>query len=58
MPGNHEFCDHDIGFTNELKETSLSNIHVLNNDAIVLNGVRFLGSTLWTDFRLYGEVEE
>ena len=42
MPGHHEFYGHDIGLTNELKETSLSNIHVLNNDAIVLNGVRFL----------------
>jgi Icc-related predicted phosphoesterase len=29
----------------------------LNNDKIVLNGVRFLGSTLWTDFKLYGEGE-
>ncbi|MFB3107200.1 MAG: metallophosphoesterase, partial [Pseudomonadales bacterium] len=30
---------------------------VLNNDALELNGVRFVGSTLWTDFKLYGEGE-
>lgn len=58
VPGNHEFYDHDIGLVDKLKVTSPPNIHVLNNDAIVLNGVRFLGSTLWTDFRLYGEAEE
>ena len=30
---------------------------MLNNETVVINGVRFLGSTLWTDFRFYGESE-
>ncbi|MNZ49153.1 hypothetical protein D3C78_669140 [compost metagenome] len=29
-------------------------IHFLENDAVVLGDVRFLGATLWTDFQLYG----
>lgn len=29
---------------------SLSNVHLLENQAIQLNGVRILGATLWTDF--------
>jgi len=57
VPGNHEYYDHDIALDDELVKQSGTNIHVLNNDKIVLHGVRFLGSTLWTDFKLYGEGE-
>jgi Icc-related predicted phosphoesterase len=57
VPGNHEYYGQDITFIEELVKQSPENIHVLNNDTIVLNGVRFLGSTLWTDFRLHGESE-
>ena len=31
------------------------NIHVLQDDAVVVGGTRFLGATLWTDFRLFGD---
>jgi hypothetical protein len=31
---------------------------VLDNEARVIGGVRFLGSTLWTDFRLFGSGPE
>ncbi len=57
VPGNHEFYDHDIGLTDELKVAAPANIHVLNNDTLELDGVRFVGSSLWTDFKLYGEGE-
>jgi Icc-related predicted phosphoesterase len=57
VPGNHEYYGQDITLVDVLRKQSPENIHVLNNDAIVLNGVRFLGSTLWTDFRLNGESE-
>jgi Icc-related predicted phosphoesterase len=57
VPGNHEFFGHDITLIDKPVKQAPENIHVLNNDAIVLNGVRFLGSTLWTDFRLNGESE-
>lgn len=29
-------------------------VSVLDNRSVVISGVRFLGSTLWTDFRLFG----
>jgi Icc-related predicted phosphoesterase len=57
VPGNHEYYGQDITLIDELVKLSPENIQVLNNEAIVLNGVRFLGSTLWTDFRLNGESE-
>lgn len=57
VPGNHEYYGHDIGFIDDLISQSPKNVHVLNNAKIVLNGVRFLGSTLWTDFKLDGEGE-
>lgn len=57
VPGNHEYYGHDIGLTCELKATAPTNIHVLNNDSFELQGIRFLGSTLWTDFNLHGVVE-
>jgi len=31
---------------------ALNNIHFLENDSVVIDGVRFLGTTLWTDYRL------
>ena len=31
------------------------NINMLNDDQVVIDGVRFLMSTLWTDFALFGE---
>jgi Icc-related predicted phosphoesterase len=57
VPGNHEFYGHDIGLTEELKIAAAANIHVLNNDMLELDGIRFVGSTLWTDFKFYGEEE-
>ena len=52
--GNHEFYGHSIpALTEALKrETRGSQIHVLENGAVELNGFTFLGCTLWTDFRL------
>lgn len=57
VPGNHEFYDYDIGLTDELKAAAPPNIHVLNNDKLELDGIRFLGCTLWTDFNLHGSGE-
>jgi predicted phosphodiesterase len=60
VPGNHEFYDGSIaGTAAELKRLCAgTNIRVLDNDAVVIAGVRFLGTTLWTDFMLFGEGEE
>ncbi|MFL7015458.1 metallophosphoesterase [Vibrio cyclitrophicus] len=35
-----------------------SNIYFLENDSVVINGVRFHGCTLWTDFELYETPKE
>jgi hypothetical protein len=57
VPGNHEFYGGSIaGALAELKRLADgSAVRVLDNDALVLGGVRFLGSTLWTDFGVCGE---
>ncbi|BBB30837.1 metallophosphoesterase [Neptunomonas japonica] len=57
VPGNHEFYGSSIAATiHELKQLSRhSNVHVLCDDALEIEGVRFLGTTLWTDFLLFGE---
>ena len=55
--GNHEYYGQAIPrLTQKLKElTQGSNIHVLENDSLVLGDVVFLGCTLWTDFGLFGD---
>ncbi len=55
VPGNHEFYHHDIALLDELKAQAPDHIHVLNDDQVIIDGVRFLGSILWTDFALFGE---
>ena len=56
--GNHEFYNHDINLVNKIKESAPENIHVLNDDAVEIGDVRFLGCTLWTDFLLFGLTEQ
>jgi len=57
VPGNHEFYHHDIALINDQKAQSPDHIHVLNNDQVVIDGVRFMGGILWTDFALFGEAD-
>lgn len=54
--GNHEFYGGSIeGAAAELKQLCAgTQVHVLDDSEIVIDGVRFLGSTLWTDFMLFG----
>ena len=60
VPGNHEYYGGSImGTVAELKgRCAGSYIRVLDNDEIVIGGVRFLGTTLWTDFMLFGDGEQ
>src|SRR4030095_1670597 len=53
--GNHEFYGASLtGAANELKRRcAATHVHVLDDTELVLDGVRFLGTTLWTDFELY-----
>ncbi len=57
VPGNHEYYGENIHELDEkLKERAreFPNIHVLNNDYVEIDGIVFVGSTLWTDFKLLG----
>jgi len=56
VAGNHEFYNHHWERTRaDLRDVCAgSNIHFLDNSEFEFQGVRFLGSTLWTDFRLPG----
>lgn len=56
VAGNHEFYRGErnavLGLLrNAAEETG---VHFLDNDEIHINGIRFLGATLWTDFNLFG----
>ena len=57
VPGNHEFYGAQRQDTLTLMRIAADQckVHLLDNDEVVINGVRFLGSTLWTDFLLFGE---
>lgn len=54
--GNHEYYGKAYPkLHRQLSAVSAgSNIHVLENDDLEIDGVRFLGCTLWTDFDLQG----
>lgn len=56
VAGNHEFYGGNLDTTMEDLKTYArgTNIHILHNTEIMLEGIRFLGSTLWSDFNLYG----
>ncbi|MCW3480629.1 hypothetical protein OL229_13865 [Neisseriaceae bacterium JH1-16] len=56
VAGNHEFYGGHFDKTLiAMREAAIgSNVHVLENDALLIDDIRFLGCTLWTDLRLYG----
>ena len=59
VAGNHEYYRHALpALTGELRAAVVdSTVHVLENDELVLDGVRFLGCTLWSDFLAAGAEE-
>ena len=60
IPGNHEFYGGSIASgLDELRRLCAgSNVHLLQCDELVVDGVRFLGATLWTDTLLFGRGAE
>jgi len=51
--GNHEYYHYEMtSLLEEAKEIATSSgvVHLLDNNAVEINGVRFLGCTLWTDY--------
>lgn len=57
--GNHEYYKGTYPKTlNKIEELAKgSNVHVLENNSVILNGVCFHGCTLWTDFSLFGSAQ-
>ncbi len=58
VAGNHEFYDANLetvlaGMAAAAAQTA--NVHVLDADELVLGEARFLGCTLWTNFRLLSD---
>lgn len=53
VPGNHEYYGQDLASSPAVMRRALagSGVHLLDRNAVVIQGVRFLGCTLWTDFR-------
>jgi len=58
VPGNHEFYRGAIneGLASGYKlAESFDNVFLLNGDSAILDGYRFIGTTLWTDFNLHDD---
>ena len=70
VAGNHEFYNQDLPALRRVMKSycgpptgwegddSENRLHFLDDDEIVIGGVRFLGCTLWTDFKLFGSDPE
>ena len=56
VPGNHEYYGEDLIEHLEAlrREGRKRGVDVLDGNELVLDGIRFLGATLWTDYALYG----
>lgn len=57
ITGNHEYYH---GFIDVIEQdirkiTKGTDVKYLQNNKIILKGIRFLGTTLWTDFKIYGD---
>ncbi|HLQ13618.1 MAG TPA: metallophosphoesterase [Steroidobacteraceae bacterium] len=60
VPGNHEYYGGEMESTLQYLRgvAAEEGIALLDCDSVVIEGVRFLGATLWTDFALYGSDPE
>jgi len=61
VAGNHEYYNNDLSVINDMRlKAKELGIFFLENDEVIINDVRFLGCTLWTDFNRYdsGAIEE
>ncbi len=60
VPGNHEWYAHRLRFTVEEEAprgqelADALGVHLLQEAVAVIDGVRFLGTSLWTDYALFG----
>ncbi|EAU55133.1 metallophosphoesterase [Mariprofundus ferrooxydans] len=60
VPGNHEFHDPSMLMDEHIalmqQACSGSNVMLMDNKTTVINGVRFIGSTLWTDLQKFKSI--
>ncbi|HEY9216111.1 MAG TPA: metallophosphoesterase [Ancylobacter sp.] len=58
--GNHEyyrgFIPDELAIARQMAPSF--NIHLLENDAVIVDGVRFTGATLWTDYLAFGAANQ
>lgn len=56
VAGNHEFYDNNItALPKYLREVAARmGVHYLERESVEIKGVRFLGTTLWSDFKFFG----
>lgn len=57
VPGNHEYKGHDVldlDLQFRAFELEHPHVHILQERQVIIEGVRFLGCTLWTDFEFSG----
>ena len=58
VAGNHEFYGHrriERHYEKMAAKAEELGIHFLQNETVVIDSVRFVGGTLWTDFNLRGD---
>jgi 3',5'-cyclic AMP phosphodiesterase CpdA len=58
VPGNHEWYRESMSHFAamlEMTAAACARVHVLDRGEAVIEGARFLGATLWTDYALFGE---
>jgi predicted phosphodiesterase len=60
VAGNHEFYGHviedELARAKRLPALNTGRVHLLDADVVpIIDGVRFLGCTLWTDYELNGD---
>lgn len=58
--GNHEYYRNDwFRLVDRARELAAgTHVHFLENESREIQGVRFVGATLWTDFKLFGDRRE
>jgi Icc-related predicted phosphoesterase len=58
--GNHEFYGEYLDEARRVAQAQAArvpNLHLLDDSTAMIDGVRFIGATLWTDYRLYSHGE-
>lgn len=57
VTGNHEFygMHWDMHLAQLRIHAAVHKIHFLENDTVIINGIRFLGATLWTNYEFFGQ---